>query len=280
MIGIRRLRLVAMLAIASGSVALIAQPQRPPDQFINVNGVRLHYLEWGGHGPVLLFLAGLGDSVHRFDALAPKFTDAYQALGFTRRGQEESEKPASGYDLPTLTNDIRGFMDAKGIDRATLIGHSIAGAEMTRFATTYPDRLTALVYLDGAVDYERAYELASATGLSKPSRDPAIEAISRAARVHPDYRQIRTPALAFFVLYDVPYITSEMDEGTRKTSELLYRTLHESGFVRQQVTLFKTTFARSRVVEWHDTNHVFFSDPKHVDDTPRIIRDFLATATR
>jgi len=103
MMGVRRLRLVAMLAIASGSVTLIAQPQRPQDQFINVNGVRLHYLEWGGHGPVLLFLAGLGDSVHRFDALAPKFTDAYQALGFTRRGQEESEKPASGYDLPTLT---------------------------------------------------------------------------------------------------------------------------------------------------------------------------------
>src|SRR5436309_919237 len=73
---------------------------RPPDQFTSVNGVRLHFLDWGGHGPALVFLSGLGDDVHRFDALAPKFTDRYRALGFTRRGQESSEKPATGYDLP------------------------------------------------------------------------------------------------------------------------------------------------------------------------------------
>src|SRR6266516_1629971 len=50
--------------------------RRPPDQFATVNGVRLHYLDWGGHGNVLLFLAGLGDSAHRFDSFAPRFLDA------------------------------------------------------------------------------------------------------------------------------------------------------------------------------------------------------------
>src|SRR5262245_11173280 len=133
-------------------------PKPPPDQFVTVNGVKLHFLEWGGRGEALLFLAGLGDSVHRFDSFAPKFIDQFQVLGFTRRGQEESEKPATGYDLPTRADDIRGFLDIKKIGRATLVGHSIAGAEMTTFAGLYPTRLTALVYLDAAYDYGRPSE--------------------------------------------------------------------------------------------------------------------------
>jgi hypothetical protein len=55
------------------------QPSPPPDQFSTVNHVRLHYLDWGGQGDVLLFLAGLGDAVHRFDKLAPNFTDSERA---------------------------------------------------------------------------------------------------------------------------------------------------------------------------------------------------------
>jgi len=275
-----RLPLVCVLAVLFGFVALIAEPQRPQDQFVSVNGVRLQYLDWGGDGRALVFLAGLGDDVHRFDALAPKFIDEYRAVGFTRRGQGLSEKPSSGYDLPTLTNDIRGFMDAERIDRATLIGHSMAGPEMTRFAAEYPERLTALVYLDAAYDFQRAYEVGIKTGLSKPNPDPSLEAISRAARVRPDYQRVRVPALAFFSLWDRPYILPDMNEQTRTTSELVYRTLDASGYKREQVDLFKREVEGSRVVEWHDTNHVFFSDPKHVDDTPRIIREFLSSIAR
>jgi pimeloyl-ACP methyl ester carboxylesterase len=258
--------IVAASAIASSSTAVLTPPS---DQFVTVNHVRLHWLDWGGRGPVLLFLAGLGDSVHRFDTLAPKLTDRYRALGFTRRGQESSEKPAR-YDLPTLANDIRAFIDRLGIQRVALIGHSIAGAEMTQFATMYPTRLTALVYLDAAYDYRRAYELASATGLAKPNPDTALEAISRASRVHPDYRRVTVPALAFFVLYDAP----------QAVGELAYRTLEASGYKREQVDLFRTAVRQSRVVEWHDTNHMFFVDPKHADDTPRIIGEFLSEVIR
>jgi hypothetical protein len=67
-----------------------------------------------------------------------------------------------------------------------------------------------------------------------------------------------------------------MDEKTRTSSELVQRTLDASGYKRAQVDVFKREVERSQVVEWHDTHHVFFSDPKHVDDTPRIIREFLA----
>jgi len=64
---VRRSPVSTLVFVAAACAALVAQPQRPPDQFVSVNGVRLHYLDWGGSGPALVFLAGLGDSVHRFD---------------------------------------------------------------------------------------------------------------------------------------------------------------------------------------------------------------------
>jgi pimeloyl-ACP methyl ester carboxylesterase len=51
-----------------------------------------------------------------------------------------------------LVEDIRAFLDAMHIDRVDLIGHSIAGVEMTRFAAKYPVRVRHVVYLDAAYD--------------------------------------------------------------------------------------------------------------------------------
>lgn len=121
--------------------------------FMVVNGIRLHYLDWGGKGKPLLFLTGMGDSAHIFDDLAPKFTDSRRVLGLTRRGQGKSDKPESGYDTGTLVEDIRQFLDLMKIRRVTLVGHSLAGNELTRFAEAYPDRVEKLVYLDAAYDY-------------------------------------------------------------------------------------------------------------------------------
>jgi non-heme chloroperoxidase len=115
-------------------------------------GVRLHYLDFGGRGPTLLFLPGLGNTAHAFDDFAPRFTDRYHVVALTRRGFGESDHPATGYDIPRLVEDIRQAIDKLQLGKVALIGHSIAGEEMTRFAATYPDRVTSLVYLDAAYD--------------------------------------------------------------------------------------------------------------------------------
>ena len=115
-------------------------------------GVRIHYLDFGGRGPTLLFLPGLGNTAHAFDDFAPRFTDRYHVVALTRRGFGESDHPTSGYDIPRLVEDIRQAIDRLRLGKVTLIGHSIAGEEMTRFAGTYPDRVAGLVYLDAAYD--------------------------------------------------------------------------------------------------------------------------------
>ncbi len=121
--------------------------------FVNVNGIRLHYLNWGGDGPVLLFLAGLGCNAHIFDDFAPRFTDRFHAIALTRRGHGQSDHPATGYDVDTLTDDIRQFMDTLKIDQAILVGHSLAGIELFHFSALYPERVLGLIFLEAAYDY-------------------------------------------------------------------------------------------------------------------------------
>jgi len=124
--------------------------------FVNVNGIRLHYLDWGGSGDVLLFLAGMGCNAHIFDHFAPRFTDKFHVIALTRRGHGESDHPETGYDVDTLAEDIRQFMEVLEIDKAILVGHSLAGAELSHFAALYPERVFKLVFLDAAYDRSSA----------------------------------------------------------------------------------------------------------------------------
>jgi non-heme chloroperoxidase len=121
-------------------------------KFLSVNGHRLHYLDWRGNGKTLLFLPGLGDSAHIFDDIAPQFTARFRVLGMTRRGQGQSEIATSGYDTATLAEDIQQFLEQLNIARVTLVGHSLAGDEMTYFAGKYPQMVDRLIYFDANYD--------------------------------------------------------------------------------------------------------------------------------
>lgn len=141
-------------ATAAGDIWRDKSPHK--SGFVQANGVRLHALDWGGKGKTMLFLADIGYSAHVFDEIAPKFTDSFHVIGLTRRGQGESEKPASGYDTDTLIEDIRQFLDKKGIGKVIIAGHGLAGVEMTRFATIFKSRVEKLVYFDAAYDSDDA----------------------------------------------------------------------------------------------------------------------------
>ncbi|HMK05483.1 MAG TPA: alpha/beta hydrolase [Ferruginibacter sp.] len=125
----------------------------PVVSFVAVEpGVKLELLDWGGKGEPLLFLAGLGNTAHVFEEFAPQFTNEYHVMALTRRGFGASSQPGAGYDAATLAKDILTLIDSLKIERITLIGHSIAGEEMTKFAGLYPTRVNKLVYLDAAAD--------------------------------------------------------------------------------------------------------------------------------
>ena len=124
----------------------------PKTGFVTANGIKLHYLDWGGSGDTILLLPGFNDSAHVYDQFAPRFTDRFHVIGLTRRGVGESDKPKDGYDASTRVEDIREFLDALHISKVTLIGHSLAGDELTLFASRYLQRVIRVVYLDAAYD--------------------------------------------------------------------------------------------------------------------------------
>ena len=127
----------------------------PISDFFNSNGIHLHYLDWGGSGPTLIFLTGIGCSAYIFNKFAPRFTDRFRVLALTRRGQGDSDIPETGYDVNTLTEDICQFMEHLNVEKAILAGHSLAGVELTHLAATSPTRVEKLIYLD-ALDDRRA----------------------------------------------------------------------------------------------------------------------------
>lgn len=137
--------------------------------FIDSDGVKLHYIDWGGAGRAIVLLAGLGGTAHLYRGLAPQLAEQYRVAGLTRRAHGGSDRPDAGYDIDTLVGDIRRFMDHLGIERATLVGHSWAGIEIPLFATTHPGRVDAVVYLD-AVNVLLEPELNDAD-------DPALRAL-------------------------------------------------------------------------------------------------------
>ncbi len=157
---------VASVAAGALTVALTVAPHaigQPPSEwkdptthksgFVTVEtGVRLHYLDYGGTGPSILFIPGLGNTAHAFDDFAPAFTDRFHVVAITRRGFGESSHPDTGYDTPRLVQDLRVAIQKLKLGKVILIGHSIAGEEMTRFAGRYPNEISKLVYLDAAYD--------------------------------------------------------------------------------------------------------------------------------
>jgi len=158
------LGVLGLIGIACAPAVGLTQP-KPPDAdnwrdstrhkagFVQITSdVRLHYLDFGGTGPTIVFLPGLGNTAHAFDNFAPSFTDRFHVVALTRRGFGESSHPETGYEIARLVEDIRIAIDKLHLGRVILIGHSIAGEEMTRFAGKYPDRVAKLVYLDAAYD--------------------------------------------------------------------------------------------------------------------------------
>jgi non-heme chloroperoxidase len=144
-------------------------------------GVSLEVLDWGGRGRPLVFLAGLGGTAHIFDDFAPEFTDSFHVIGITRRGFGASAGSPPPSDLDSLVADIVAALDSMGVRRVVLVGHSIAGEEMTRFAELHDARCDGLVYIDAAYDRSSIDSLAKIQPPTPPPRLSAADTASFAS---------------------------------------------------------------------------------------------------
>lgn len=155
--------LAIMIIVAGLNPSVHAPAATPPDasahkvQLVPVEqNVRLEVLDWGGNGPPLIFLSGLGDTAHAFDDFAPRFTRKHHVYGITRRGFGASSAPApveANYSADRLGDDVLAVMNALHLERPVLIGHSIAGEELSSIGSRHPEKISGLIYLDASYPY-------------------------------------------------------------------------------------------------------------------------------
>ena len=128
-------------------------PSKHKVQFVTVDdGVQLEVLDWGGSGRPVVLLAGLGFTAHVFDGFAEKLTDSYHVYGITRRGYGASSRPASGYTGQRRAEDDLYVFDALKLVAPVVVGHSVAGDELSQLGIHHHELVGGLVYLDALHD--------------------------------------------------------------------------------------------------------------------------------
>lgn len=138
----------------SQGTAAWKDPSPHTTRFVTVDkDVRLEVLDWGGSGRPIVLLAGGGNTAHVFDDFAPKLTAHYHVYGITRRGFGASGYSGTGNPADRLGDDVVAVIDALRLNEPILVGHSIAGAELSSIANSHPNRVAGLVYLDAAYSY-------------------------------------------------------------------------------------------------------------------------------
>ena len=118
-------------------------------QYVDLStGITMSYVEMGVEdGPALILQHGMTDNSRSWSLVAPYFAEAgYHVYMLDLRGHGYSDKPDTGmYTIIDFSNDIAAFMDAKGIEKADLVGHSLGSMTMQAFMMNYPERCDHVV---------------------------------------------------------------------------------------------------------------------------------------
>ena len=149
-------------------------------QRVKVGDVTLAVHEWPGRGPAVVAVHGLTANHTCWASLADALAPAVRLIAYDLRGRGESDKPPAGYSLATHGEDLGRLLDHFGLSRAVLVGHSLGGGIVLRFAVTHPRRVAKLVLIDGGLDVrpemlESLAPVIARVGREFPSLDAFLE---------------------------------------------------------------------------------------------------------
>lgn len=276
---------VAFIALLQAQSWVDPAPHRA--QMVSVaDGVQLEVLDFGGTGRPIVLLAGLGNTAHVYDEFAPKLTALGHVYAVTRRGYGVSSRPASGYDVARLGEDVLAVIETLRLEKPVLTGHSMAGQEMSYLASEHPNRLAALIYLDAA--YRYAYDVPGEFEKDFPSLPPPPPppAVSRAPFTLPEaerrqprgetmareaipagvrqFTKIGLPTLAIFA--------SPHDTGAATPDPAFDR--FDEAVTERQARAFERGVPGARVLRWRHASHYLFLTRS--DDVIKEMTAFIA----
>src|SRR5665811_202315 len=99
---------------------------QPTSNTVQIRGLNLHYLEWGNPTATpMVLLHGLSSAAGAWRRVAQHFAAEYRIIALDQRGHGESEwAAADSYGSDNFIADLHAFVDALGLERFVLIGHS------------------------------------------------------------------------------------------------------------------------------------------------------------
>ena len=123
---------------------------QPTSKTLTANGINIHYLEWGAEGaPPLVLLHGLRGHAHVWEDVAEALCGDFHVYALDQRGRGDTDHaPGGDYSTDAFVADLAGFVDAMGLEKFVLFGHSMGGRNSMAFAGQYPERLEALCVVD------------------------------------------------------------------------------------------------------------------------------------
>ena len=138
---------IMMIAFTLSSGPAQAQAM---DREVTVNGLRIHYLDWGGSGKQpLVLLHGIARVAHTFDHVAPHFRENFHVIAVDMRGHGDSGWDAQGaYLVEDYVRDIEGLAAQLGLRNMVLWGNSTGGRVAQVFAGLHPELVSAVIVED------------------------------------------------------------------------------------------------------------------------------------
>lgn len=122
-------------------------PPRCHEGYVTANDVRLHYVA-AGAGPLVLLLHGFPQFWYTWRHQLPALSSGHRVVALDLRGYNLSDRPARGYDICTLSDDIQAVIAGFGEREATLVGHDWGGVVAWATAIRAPDCVHKLAILN------------------------------------------------------------------------------------------------------------------------------------
>ena len=135
--------------------------------------VRLQYAEQGDPAGVpVVLLHGYSDSWRSYELVLPHLPPWMHAFALSQRGHGDSERPEAGYHPSDFAADVAAFLDAHGLDRALVVGHSLGSHMAQRFALEYPERTLGVALLGSFFSFAENPGVAELTAAISAMTDP------------------------------------------------------------------------------------------------------------
>ncbi len=141
------------------SIPLSSRTADPPQIFLEVNGIRLHYQRLGSGEPLIVLVHGSFLSLDSWSAIQGSLAELGTVVAFDRPGFGASDRPLPGSDRSSMAlysaeaqaRLLADLIPALGFEQAVLIGNSTGGTLAVLAALVHPERVSALVLIDAMV---------------------------------------------------------------------------------------------------------------------------------